>query len=412
MKRHLDLQEYDFLERVALSISEVGVLQEQIRDLSIRPAPRQPGFYDLQPGSTVGAVDFGELSITIHPKVKIRQLLFLLSYTFDPKRWRDSVVGFQERSSLVEAIIPGFVFQVRRAIRRGLLQGYETRDEALAGVRGRIRFDDQLRRRHGIFPPVEVTYDDFTEDIALNRILKAAIVGLGKLRLRNLRIRRDLAQLDGPFGRVALVEFPGGATPDPTYTHLSEHYRPAVELARWILRATSHDLVAGSLRSRGFLVDMNAIFEDFVVVALREALALNDRSFPQGAAGRRLFLDHAERIKLQPDISWWAGSRCVFVGDVKYKDLTSSVVKHGDLYQLLAYLTAADLDWGLLIYAAGEGGTPGQHRLRQDGRELHVLNLHLDRQPEEILEQILEVAQEIRGIAERRLQCAPARAVG
>ena len=35
-------------------------------------------------------------------------------------------------------------------------------------MRGRIRFDDQIRRRFGIPLPVELRYDEFTDDILLN----------------------------------------------------------------------------------------------------------------------------------------------------------------------------------------------------------------------------------------------------
>ena len=45
---------------------------------------------------------------------------------------------------------------------------------------------------------------------------------------------------------------------------------------------------------------------------------------------------------------------CHFVGDVKYKRLRAPGLQHGDLHQLLAYLTATDLPEGFLIYAAGE----------------------------------------------------------
>ena len=407
MSRTLDLREHQQRGPVALSTAELAALQTAIPDLAVRPVPGAPGCYDLRPGSTVGALDIGDLGITIRPKVEIDRLLFLLSYTFDPKRWRDSVFDFEQRDSLVEAVIPGFLYHLRNVLRRGLLQGYRTREEALAGVKGRIRFDDQLRLRHGIFPPVEVTYDDFTEDVLLNQILKAAVVWLGKLRLRNPANRRALARMEVPLGRVSLVQFPAGGPPAPEYSRLNEHYRPAVELARWILRATSFDLEPGQVRARGFLVDMNRVFEDFVVAALRDALTLSEREFPQNAAGRSMSLDLAHQIRLRPDISWWSGSRCIFVGDVKYKDLTSSVIKHGDLYQLLAYLTATNLDTGVLIYAAGEG-TPGVHRLRHGDRELRVHNLRLDRPPDQILQQVASLAQEIEHLARsgRRMRAA------
>ena len=67
----------------------------------------------------------------------------------------------------------------RRAFVRGLLHGYRTEEEALHTVRGRIRFDEQMRRRSGVPLPVEVRYDEFTDDILENRLVKAAVVSLG-----------------------------------------------------------------------------------------------------------------------------------------------------------------------------------------------------------------------------------------
>lgn len=42
-------------------------------------------------------------------------------------------------------------------------------------MRGRIREADQLRRRFGRALPAEIRYDDFTTDIAENRILPTAV---------------------------------------------------------------------------------------------------------------------------------------------------------------------------------------------------------------------------------------------
>jgi len=72
------------------------------------------------------------------------------------------------------------------------------------------------------------------------------------------------------------------------------------------------------------------VFEDFVVVALRDALRVSDRVLVQGASGRRLFSDIAERVSLKPDISFWAGERCRFVGDVKYKRIAPAAYPNAD----------------------------------------------------------------------------------
>jgi 5-methylcytosine-specific restriction enzyme subunit McrC len=285
-------------------------------------------------------------------------------------------------------------------LRRGVLQGYRVEEDALPTVRGRLRFEDQLRRRHGVFPPAEVRYDEFTEDIEENGLLKAAIARLGRLRLRAERTWHALRAFDDALANVRLVEYDARRLPDIAWTRLNERYQPAVALARLILRAVSWDLSHGPHAATAVLVDMNQVCEDFVILALREELRLSECAFPQGALGRGLRLDLAGKVTLQPDISWWDGARCVFVGDVKYKRVNVAGIKHADLYQLLAYTIAADLSGGLLIYAAGEGD-PAVHSVRHARKELQVVTLDLAGDPDAILSQIASVAERVRDLRAR-----------
>lgn len=397
----LRLSEYETLRDVALTLEEVAALRTgnaaETGAVAVAPSTKS-GYYDLTASSWVGVVNAGTLTLEIQPKIPIDRLLFLLSYRLDPRRWRDIPFDYDERSSLLEAVIPGFVFQVRRALRRGPLQGYRVKEETLSIVRGRIRFADQVRRHFGIAPPIEVQYHEFTEDILENRFIKAAIVRLGRLRIRSAESRRLLQEFDQALERVTLVPFDARAVPEVGYTRLNEHYRPAVELARLILRATSFELAAGGVRSASFLVDMNQVFEDFVVTALREALGVSDRIFPQGAGGHSLYLDEEHALRLEPDISWWDQGRCVFVGDVKYKRLATAAGQNSDVYQLLAYTVAAHLPGGLLIYARGEA-QPALHRVVHAGKELQVVALDLNGEPETLLAQIDAIAARIRNLA-------------
>lgn len=388
--RTLSLTEYRTESAVPLTVRERDSLRMV---LSIEPTPGVDRHFDLTPGSTVGAIEVGSLSVEIRPKLPISQVLFLISYALDPVAWRDTGFDFDEEESLFEAVVPGFVRQVALAFRSGLLQDYRTEEEALSTVRGRIRFDDQIRRRHGVAPPVEVRYDEFTEDIDINRLIKAAIGRLGRMRLRSGKTRSQLRAFDGILARVGTVDFHPDRLPEVAWTRLNEHYRPAVELAKLILRSSSFELRGGEVRSSAFLVDMNRVFEDFAVTALRDALGLGERTFPQGNS--RLRLDLAGAVRLEPDISWWEAGRCVFVGDVKYKKVDVRGIRHPDLYQLLAYVVASDLPTGLLIYAAGEEEET-VHEIVNVGRRLEVVSLDLAGSPEDVLGQIGELADRIR----------------
>ena len=90
----------------------------------------------------------------------------------------------------------------------------------------------------------------------------------------------------------------------------------------------------------------------------------------------RVTLDEAGRVSLKPDLSWWDGPICTFVGDAKYKRIENERVPNADLYQLLAYATALDLPGGLLVYAQGEA-EPVAHRIRHAGKQLEIVALDL-----------------------------------
>lgn len=391
----LTLTEYQTNRAVPLSIQERDDLRRVASSVAITPSVGQEGCYDLTPCSLVGAIHLDTLSIEIRPKLPISRVLFLLSYALDPRDWQQTLFDFGKEHSLLEAVILGFVMHVRRAFQRGILQGYRTEEAALMTVRGRLRFDDQIRERFGIFPPAEVRYDEFTPDIEENRLVKAAIARLRRMRIRSDAVRKSLRAFDSVLGTVRLVHYDPRQLPDIHYTRLNEHYRPAVGLAKFILRSMSFEHRHGEVRASAFLVDMNAVVENFVVVALREALRVSEGTFPQGAKNKRLFLDHDESIPLKPDLSWWDGNRCTFVGDVKYKQLDASGIQHADLYQLLSYTIATDLPGGLLIYAAGEAEA-ATHRVVHIGKQLDVATIDLRGSPEEILGQVATVAHRIR----------------
>src|ERR1700722_9153359 len=66
----------------------------------------------------------------------------------------------------------GFSSHAKWAIDGGLLRGYVHREERSVELRGRLRFGDQIAHGGGLPLPVEVSYDDFTQDILENRMLK------------------------------------------------------------------------------------------------------------------------------------------------------------------------------------------------------------------------------------------------
>ena len=315
--RQLDLQEYVRSDPVPLLPAERDKLGDILTSLTIEPASGAEGAYHLTPGSTVGSLDIGDLAVSIRPKLDISRVLFLASYAMGAFEVREERFDFEEAPTLVEALASALAAAARRTFARGLLHGYQTEEEALHTVRGRIRIDDQLRRRFGVPVPVEVRYDEFTDDITANRLVKAAAARLGRMRLRSARSREGLRWVAARLENVSLVEFT--AVPEVTFDRLSERYREVVALSRLILRHTSFETDRGRIQAPGLLMDMNAVFQGFVTQALRDALRVSDHVFRSDEHVRGVTLDEAGNVTLKPDLSWWDGSTCTFVGDAKYK---------------------------------------------------------------------------------------------
>ena len=140
--------------------------------------------------------------------------MFLIAYSMDPKHWRRNAVELARDDGILEAIIFAFTHHTRQAIHRGLLRGYRGGDDALNTVRGRIRFGDQIQRRFDIPLPVEVAFDEFTEDIEKNRLLRTAIDRLG-----HTFIRSEAARAEGP-PPPALIGSPAHAGIDRRLAHM------------------------------------------------------------------------------------------------------------------------------------------------------------------------------------------------
>ena len=322
--REIDLAEYQ-AERATHALRQPNrdALTDAVPSLSFTTARGKADSYHLTPGSTVGAIEIGDLSVRIEPKIGITQLLSLACYAIGEIKFQPSDFNYPDASALPDVLALALATAARQRILNAvLLHGYRTEEEALHKVRGRIRFDDQIRRRFSIPLPIEVRYDDFTDDIMANRLVKAAAHRLGRMSLRSPDARRNLGWVAGMLDNVSLVDFPRNEVPKVTFRPperaLPERRRtvasdPATERLRvppW--RFTY-------VRASGFLMDMNKVFQEFLTVALREALGLSERAFEERNVVILMCAAMWPPVPLRPDLVWQESGRCVFVGDAKYK---------------------------------------------------------------------------------------------
>lgn len=347
-----------------------------------------PGSFDLINVRKVGVLTIEGLTVRIDPKTPISRLFAMLVHSRDPNAmWRDDDVSTDTDEDLYSTIAHAFARTLHGALAGGVHRGYVQRDDALPLVRGRWRIADQLATRAGQLLPLEVTFDDFSEDVALNRIFVTAIRRL--LRFPELpskaemSLRQDLRVLSG------VPALPWGAPlPRVSMNRRIERFRLPLELARIILDNLSLEHRNGEVVGSGFLVDLWAVFEDFVGNVI-QATDVPGRIRTQSPHK----LDQLGRIGIEPDLLWFEEQRVVSCADIKYKVERGGSVPNADLYQLIAYCSRFGLAEGHLIYAEADDTTRRIDVI--GGPTIHRHALRLDQPIAEVERQLRDIAEQI-----------------
>jgi 5-methylcytosine-specific restriction enzyme subunit McrC len=141
-----------------------------------------------------------------------------------------------------------------------------------------------------------------------------------------------------------------------------------------------------------FVVDMAAVYEDFIGTALRESLT----RFPGGTHVQyksHLDLpDHDTRLTMYVDVVHVVSGAPRIIFDAKYKaaDPRGSY-PNADHYQMLAYCTALAVPTAWLVYAGG--GPPRRRRIANTAITVVEYPLDLSAHPRELLAQVDRLAQ-------------------
>ncbi|MER3388566.1 MAG: restriction endonuclease [Microcella sp.] len=348
--------------------------------------PLGGGLWQVSNVKRVGAVRLDGWEVRVEPKVPIRNLFHLLARGKSWGDWWPDDLKLDDSSDFSTVIAEAFLSHAARALRGGVLHGYVEQREAAQTIRGRILMAEQIRRRTGVLLPVELQWDDFTADIAVNQLLRSAtrrLIGAGRLRDR---VRSGLLRLDLALAEASLLTR-GARLPEVVWDRRSERYRSAVALAQLVLTNGSLDHRVGETTAKGFLLTLSKVFEEFVEAEVARAAA------PWGGrivAQERASLDVEGRIRIAPDLVWRdsSGPRAVF--DAKYKAEKPSGFPNADVFQMIVYCIRLGLDTGHLIYAAGNE-VPARYEIRNAGVTVVCHALRLDAPPAAISAQVDQI---------------------
>ncbi|KQU01826.1 restriction endonuclease [Methylobacterium sp. Leaf469] len=362
----------------------------------------------LRAQQVVGVLVANDVTLEILPKIDgdaacaRASLVHMLAAVHDLKiaTGPTTDLGWQSRD-LLEILIRLFCDKLAAVLRRGLPRAYVRREDDLPALRGRLDVIRQCTMLAASPQRLACRYEDLDADIALNRILKAALVRLAGLA-RAPETRRRLSELLFVYEPVTLP--PRAALPWQAVAldRTNAGWREVLGFARLLLEDRFQTTSVGDGRGFALLFEMNTLFEEFVGRALRRALAGSDVGVTLQGPRRYALRDLGQDRPLfatRPDIVVSRAGQPVLILDTKWKRLAGVLadprrgVGQADVYQMMAYAQVYGCRELMLVYPHHahlplSAGCLATHAITNlDGSRLQLLTLDLST-PELVPEQL------------------------
>ncbi|MER9684683.1 restriction endonuclease [Mesorhizobium sp. M0139] len=316
--------------------------------------------HSLRARGVVGILAAKDCSLEILPKIDVvpgenisrqnaetrKRLVHMLAVALELKIDLGAITDIEwQRETLLEILIRIFCDKLTEAVRKGMPRRYTEQDDDLPMLRGRLNITRQFTR-HAINPSrLACRFDTLSEDIALNRIMKATIRHLFHISKSpaNQQRLRELA-----FVYSEIADLPPAALrwDEVVIDRTNRQWRELFDMAKLLLSNRYQTTTGGPGEGTALLFEMNALFEEYVGRMISRALVGTDLSV--SLQGGRLFCLSAEEtgrglFQTKPDIIIRRAGAVVHLIDTKWKRILSRIdhpkqgVSQSDVYQMMAY---------------------------------------------------------------------------
>jgi 5-methylcytosine-specific restriction enzyme subunit McrC len=351
----------------------------------------------------VGFVQVNKTRLLIYPKISIKSvdesqydrsfgiLMKLLAYSeFTAiKKTPDSQFLDKYEGDLLELFIGLFVDELLLQFKRDINRGYKNQMENQSFIKGKVDFSETVKRNSFRRHLHCVRYDQFTEDILLNRIFKSVIGNL-LTRTKNNNSRRKLKQSLLWLEDVDKISLDNEIWKKVRFTRHNSKYEPAFNMARLFYYNSSPNLNTGDEYTFSFLVPVNRLFELYLYKVMKNNTAEDYSVRYQSPINYLAKVGDKNCLQLRPDITLLDdnGVKCIL--DAKYKEVTfedkNLRLAQSDIYQMLAYGVRYKCNRIALIYPKFLGA---------DSDELLVEELKIENYDEVITVKVLKVDLEL-----------------
>ena len=339
--------------------------------------------------------------------IPIRNIYYMLSYAFQvlSEQGYKSIETeqFDNVAELCAAILSK---GVSLQLKRGLGREYIEDTESLSSVRGRIEISESIKTRSLLKRQLICSYDDFSENSYMNRIIKTTMELLLRADIAKAR-KKELRKLLVYFGNVDLLDV-HTINWKIQYNRNNQTYRMLISICYLVIKGLLQTNTDGTTKLMDFLDEqrMCRLYEKFILEYYRKEfpkITVNASQIPWA-------LDDGMSDMLpvmQTDIMLSYGSRVLII-DAKYYAHTTQTqydihtLHSANLYQIFTYVKNKEAELanvphevsGMLLYARTDDAVQPNNSYHMSGNRISVRTLDLNCEFSEIAMQLDKIAVE------------------
>ena len=339
--------------------------------------------------------------------IPVQNIYYMLSYAFqtlNAQGYRElATEQFDDVAELCAAIL---VKGVAVQLKRGLGREYIPQTEALSTLRGKVDIAESIKTQSVLRKQLICTYDDFSVNSYLNRILKSTMELLLCADVSNAR-KKALRRLLVYFADVDALDV-HTINWNIRYDRNNQSYRMLISICQLVVKGLLQTNADGSTRLMDFIDEqrMCRLYEKFILEYYR-------REHPEIIARASQIpwqLDDGFSDMLpvmQSDIMLSRGNRTLII-DAKYYAYNMQTqydvhtLHSGNLYQIFTYVKNKDAEYGekphevsgMLLYAKTDAQIQPDQVYQMSGNRISVRTLDLNCDFADIVEQLDRIIAE------------------
>lgn len=302
-------------------------------------------------------IDFGGEEDAGNAQTKQVFLKMLRSMKDFPSKVFNNANLKADKMNLYEIFINMYLQEVRQLVKHGIKSNYVRQEDNLKYFKGKLLVSQHIRANLAHKERFYVAFEEFHQNRAENRLVKATLEKLQKLT-SSAENSKEIRQLLTAF---EMVESSTNYEKDVSQIVINRNTKDYEMLMQWskvFLMNKSFSTFTGSTTSRSLLFPMESVYESYVAQQMKKIFCPDGWEVSSQDKGHYLFVEPKKQFALRPDIVVKRGNRTIIM-DTKWKNLIDNERKNygisqSDMYQMYAYSKKYETPEIWLLYPINE----------------------------------------------------------